>query len=108
MGVDWSAAESASAASKCLPISARMRARSQVWMSAPGAAAVCVRWWKRQRLCWKYCQYQWPSSASITGFIAAGALASSASRRVIFSSGLLPSIRPSRAILRPMARTASA
>ena len=45
--------------------------------------------------------------ASISGFMAGGAFATSNSRRMIFSSGLLPSIVPSRTILRPIARIAS-
>jgi len=44
----------------------------------------------------------------MSGTISFGAFAISASRRVIFSSGLLPWMLPSRAIFRPMALTASA
>ena len=76
-------------------------------MSSLGGWAVAVRCMKRQRLRWKYCQYQWARTASIAGRISLGALAISASSRTIFSSGLLPWMFPSRAIFLPMALMAS-
>ena len=75
--------------------------------SLPGETAVAVRCMNRQRFCWKYCQYQSARMTSSMGCISAGALAISASRRMIFSSGLLPWMLPSRAILRPMALMAT-
>ena len=48
------------------PISAYRRGRSHVVKSAPGSVAVAVRCMKRQRFCWKYCQYQSARMASMS------------------------------------------
>ena len=90
MGVALRIFSAAMAFWNCLSISAKRRGKSQVVKSLPGCEAVAVRCMKRQRFCWKYCQYHSASSVSISGTISFGAFAISASRRVIFSSGLLP------------------
>ena len=93
---------------KCRSISAKSRGKSQVVKSFPGAWAVAVRCIKRQRFCWKYCQYQCASRVSSTGVISLGARAISASIRAILSSGLLPWMLPCSAIFLAMALAASA
>ncbi len=97
-----------SALSKCLLVSARIRARSQVWKSSLGGAAVCVRCMKRHWLRWKYCQYQLASMVSRTGWISSGASPSTFCSLKIRSSGLFPSMFASRAIRLVKARTYSA
>ena len=58
--------------------------------STGGLGAVAVRCMKRQRFCWKYCQYQWARMAVITGCISLGALAISACKRSDLLLGLVP------------------
>ena len=84
-----------------------MVARSQVVMSAPGGWAICVRCRNSQLLFWKYCQYQCPRTASITGFIGSGAVAIWPWRSAISAAGS-PWITPFSTIFRQMALVASA